>query len=286
MKNKSKPQHIKTKIVFDITENNTSYSGFAECPYCGYETAIEYCDAHIKSKSSSGSSCSDCEIPDCCSHFNYYESDTVIFSKNSYINKKKYDLICMSPGIGSYNRLQSFINHIPKLNDAEYWYYLREAYQYSDNTYYGRHYLRALFSTQKPYKNNLMRTSEIDVVKNLPSKLKIFRAMTVDEADSKRYGVSWTLDYDKAKFFKDDYGRNHATQDKEKTIMSLDIYIQDVIAYWCGRKEEEIIYIHNKTSSIPVEKIVNEMENQNQHSEEEIQDRKLWLEILNRHLFS
>jgi len=166
----------------------------------------------------------------------------------------------MAPGVDSYNIFDSFIDSISILNDAEYWYCLREAYQDSDNTYSSRHYLRALFSAQKKYRNNLMKKREIDFIINLPAKLKIFRAMTVDEADNKKYGVSWTLDHSKALYFKDKYGRNYATKDKEKTIIDLDIDKQDVIAYWGDRDEKEIIYVHNKESRIPIDDIINERE--------------------------
>jgi len=211
MNKKSKPKYIKTKIEVDFSTYDNSCSGYAECPYCEDLTSIEYCDACIKSKPYSSSCCSDCEIIEHCSHFNYRESDTVIFSKNSYINKDKYDHIIMAPGIDSDNRLNFFIEYIPTLTDAEYWYYLREAYQDSDNNYSSRHYLRALFSAQKAYRNNLMKKREIDFIKNLPAKLKIFRGMTVDEAENKKYGVSWTLDHSKALYFKNTYGRNYAT---------------------------------------------------------------------------
>jgi len=287
MNKKSKPKYIETKILIDISEFDNSYTGYAECPYCEYETEVECCDACIKSKSNSGSLfCSDCYLNDRCSHFNYRENDTVIFSEDSYINKKKCRHIIMAPGIDSYNRFDSFIENIPTLTHAEYWYCLREAYQDSDNTYYYRHYLRALFSAQKPYRNNLMKKREIDFIKNLPAKLKIFRGMTVDEADSKKYGVSWSLDPSKALFFKDKYGRNYATKDKEKTIIDLDIDKQDVIAYWSDRDEKEIIYVHNKESRIPIDDIINEMEEDpDPFSPKEMQREKISLEILNNKLF-
>jgi len=282
MNKKSKPEYIKTKFVIDISAYDNSCTGCAVCPYCEYETTIQYCDACIKSKSYSGS---DCDITDSCKHLNYRESDTVIFSKNSYINKNKYDHIILAPGIGSENRLDFFIGNIPTLNDAEYWHYLREAYQGSDDSYYYRHYLRSFFSVQKPYRNNLMKTREIDFIKNLPSKLKIFRGMTVDEADSKKYGISWSLEHSKALYFIDKYGRNYATEGKEKTIIDLDIDKQDVIAYWSDRNEKEIIYVHNKESRIPIDDIINERENLGLFSPKEIQEEKNWLTMLNNRLF-
>ncbi|NIP37467.1 MAG: hypothetical protein GWM89_00055, partial [Candidatus Dadabacteria bacterium] len=269
MEKKVKPQHIITNLNFD--PDYDVYTGYAECPYCGYETLIEFCDTHRNLTDSDVLKCPDCNFMDRCKHFNYIENDTITFSKNSYINKKKDSFIVLAPGVGSFNRLHTFINYIPVFNDAEYWHYLREAYQYSDNTYYARHYLRALFSTSKPYRNRgLMKRTELNYLKRLPVKINVYRAMTVEEAESGTYNVSWTLDYDKAKFFKDDYNRNHATEDKEKTIVELEIDTKNVIAYWDGREEQEIINVLNKQSSLPVDEIMKDAVEQNKYNKNEL----------------
>ena len=63
------------------------------------------------------------------------------------------------------------------------------------------------------------------------------------ESKSGNHGISWTLKQDVAEFFAHAYIRNHATCGLKKTVTELVINKKDVIAFFNGREEFEIIYI-------------------------------------------
>ncbi len=67
--------------------------------------------------------------------------------------------------------------------------------------------------------------------------------MTKIESKSRNYGISWTLKKEVAEFFAYTYIRNHAICGLRKTVKSTVINKSDVVAFFNGRKEFEIIYI-------------------------------------------
>jgi hypothetical protein len=64
----------------------------------------------------------------------------------------------------------------------------------------------------------------------LPDDVTIYRAMTKQEASGNTLGVSWTLSKQVAKFFRDEYIRNHSTRHMEKVIMERIVKKDEIIA--------------------------------------------------------
>lgn len=142
----------------------------------------------------------------------------------------------------SFSRMQAFLLFKDQIEDSVlYWKALREAYQNSDNLYQLKHEIIKCFLSIRPHKDHLMNKDELALLSSLPNKVKIFRGMTVSEADSKEYGISWTLDKKVAEFFAFTYGRNHDTADQNKTVVSVDIQKKQIQALFNGRNENEII---------------------------------------------
>ena len=79
--------------------------------------------------------------------------------------------------------------------------------------------------------------------KSTPEKVGIYRGMTKIELKSGEFGISWTLDKEKAEFFAYTYVRNTSTNLLPKTVHKIIVDKKDIIAYFNGRKEQEIIYI-------------------------------------------
>ncbi|QMU28118.1 hypothetical protein [Adhaeribacter radiodurans] len=163
---------------------------------------------------------------------------------------EKIDSLLFGIGVDSFTRFDAFIDIVGGINNNEpnissylFWYGLKSAYTSSDNLYHLRDFVRRAFRSKRPNRDVLMNEEEKAILLALPDTLKIYRAMTVEEKLSGDYGVSWTLNLKVAEFFRDDYWRNIATQDKEKTIMELEIPKEKIIALFLEREEEEVIYI-------------------------------------------
>ena len=147
----------------------------------------------------------------------------------------------------SYNCLSMLMNiccqerRIEKVEDfAEL---LGENYSTCDNLYNDRWLVRIAFTYASLCKEKLMTTEELEILKNLPDKVKIYRGMTVEESTKEHQGVSWTLDKKVAEFFAYQYIRNPSTADKPKTVVEKVIDKSEIIAVFWGRGEQEIIYM-------------------------------------------
>src|SRR5690625_112443 len=155
---------------------------------------------------------------------------------------QKDDIFSILMWADSFSRMQAFLLFKDQIEDtALYWKALREAYQNSDNLYHLKYEVSECFLSNKPHKDQLMNEEELALLSSLPDQLKIYRGMTVSEADSKEYGISWTLDKKVAEFFAFTYGRNLETNDQDKTVVSLDIHKDQIQAIFNGRNEKEII---------------------------------------------
>ncbi|MCA0363610.1 MAG: hypothetical protein LCH67_06175 [Bacteroidetes bacterium] len=147
-------------------------------------------------------------------------------------------------GVSSFNRFQVFIDMIPKLKGKNYWFALRESYEMSDNLFKYSDIIKKCFLKSEPERESLMFPEELDYLKSLPDKIIIYRGMTELELISKKFGCSWTLKKEVADFFAHTYQRNFDTKHLKKTVHKMTIYKKDVIAFFNGRNEFEIIYIN------------------------------------------
>ncbi len=124
-----------------------------------------------------------------------------------------------------------------------YWYALALAYTNSDNTPEHRPAIWHAFNSKEPGRENLMNEEEKESFEKLPEIITIYRGMTEVEYDSGNFGVSWTLDKKVADFFTSTYRKNRDANKRYKTIQ-LTISKQKALAYFTGREEAEIIYLH------------------------------------------
>ena len=131
-------------------------------------------------------------------------------------------------------------------DDAEYWKYLSESYIMSSNNYKYKKELVELFTSLRPQKEYLMNDEEKKIIDSLPQKINIYRGMSTVEADSSDFGISWTLNKAIADKFADSYLHNYDTRSIPHVVKGISISKSEIIAYFNGREEEEIIYIHQK----------------------------------------
>lgn len=164
------------------------------------------------------------------------EIDTIIGFGNSHI--------IPIPGLPlGVSKFQVFLSIKPLLEDKQYWYALSEAYCMSDNLYQYREDVRLAFSSPYHGREYLMNSKERKYMEKLPEEFTIYRGMSEAEFKSGNFGLSWTLKKDEAQFFANEYQRNYATRKDRKVVHEMVIHKKDVIAFFNGRKEFEIIYL-------------------------------------------
>lgn len=178
------------------------------------------------------------------------EQQTQIFAKyniganlaGEIKNQKVIDEILCGPGVSSFNRFDTFLSIRDKLHGKLYWYGLRSAYQQSDNLF-DNPFVRSAFAEDEPGREYLMNAREKRYLSSRPDHITIYRGMTVAEYETGSFGISWTLNEKVAKNFIQST-RNFATNHLPKTVHQISISKDSIVAYFSGRKEYEIIYLH------------------------------------------
>ena len=125
-----------------------------------------------------------------------------------------------------------------------YWYTLSKTYNLCDNLFDFKSEIKEAFSSNEPNRNTLMSRKEVSYLQSLPTQVKIYRGMTLQEYEAGDYGVSWTLKKEVAEFFAFTYGRNFSTKHLTKTVHEILVKKAKIIAYFGERNEFEVIYIH------------------------------------------
>jgi hypothetical protein len=98
----------------------------------------------------------------------------------------------------------------------------------------------SLFKSDRKEKEFIMSDSEREVIKTLPNEVTIYRGMSKDEYQSKKYRFSWTLDKSIAEMF---VNRNNLLYKKEFVVCELIIPKDKIVAYFEEREEKEVIYL-------------------------------------------
>lgn len=174
--------------------------------------------------------------------------------KPGFISEEEINELVFGAGIDSFNRLHFYHDLIHewnfKLEPTLYWKCLGDCYNSSDNLYRHRQRVKRLFLAKIPERNSLMNAEELQFISELPNEITIYRAMTINEFQSKNYGISWTLSPEVANFFKDKYIRNYSTNNQKKMIAQTTIDKSQIIAYFGRREESEIITFIPKVKEV------------------------------------
>lgn len=157
---------------------------------------------------------------------------------------ERFDFEAMLLIAGSEDRLWYFYKNSHLLDDKEYWSNLRSAYQDHGDIRVMLFTVQSLFTSQRVKRKFLMNHYERRYLNELPNEIQIFRGMSIEEFNSKNFGISWTLRKEVAEKFK----KRKRHGETEKVIHQITVDRDEVIAYFAGRKEFEIIYITPKFS--------------------------------------
>lgn len=133
------------------------------------------------------------------------------------------------------------LDNIEGISDKKYWTMIGLTWESCDNLIHYREEVKSLFRSKRKFRQYLMSSAGQSSLNKLPEEITIFRGMTVDEFKSGDFGISWSLKKEVAEFFAKYFRNCHVTY-YPKTICELKIKKSDVIAFFNGRNEEEIIY--------------------------------------------
>jgi len=146
------------------------------------------------------------------------------------------------------NNLQEIIElHQDKMSDEVYWKIIAHSYTSSNLGHSKNDIISHYLNNKRPNKHFLMNEDERNFLNELPDQITIYRGCSKKEINSKKIRYSWTLDKKVAEFFAYEYINLSLTNSIEKDKSEFDVIEKvinksEVIAYFNGREESEILY--------------------------------------------
>lgn len=100
----------------------------------------------------------------------------------------------------------------------------------------------------------MMNDDEFIEYQKLPEEFKVYRGVCLKKSNNKYdfLGCSWTLNFEKAKWFSERRGFDSASY---PLVFGLNIKKEDVLSYFSQREEEEILIDHTKLEQDRIELI-------------------------------
>jgi hypothetical protein len=144
-------------------------------------------------------------------------------------------------------RLPAFAAVAPKMSDTEYSAYLRPVWMDTENPHQHLSLCVSLFRSSRLDPEGLMSDEDRRAFKELPGTMRIYRGHRPDKKNSD--GISWTLDRDVAEKLGGRRGSVMANDETE--IRDLTIEKSNAVAYFDGRREQEIIYLGDFPEDFP-----------------------------------
>ena len=121
------------------------------------------------------------------------------------------------------------------LRGREYWEMVSQVWSDSENIWQHRRAWRQVWLSKEPERDAVMDTTEREHLASLPDDLTIYRGVSLRSA---MHGLSWTLDREKAQWFAN---RWLCFKRRRPILLQTVVRKTDVVAYFAGRKEQEIV---------------------------------------------
>jgi hypothetical protein len=134
-------------------------------------------------------------------------------------------------------RLDALLRIVEHLSDTEYWQLVGQFWTDSENIRQNFKEWRALWSSQRPGREQAMDDEEQAFLAQLPETVTIYRGY---QYAASRRGMSWTLDRDRAVWFARRFADHRKMQPK---LATASVKRSNICAYFAGRGESEVIVL-------------------------------------------
>lgn len=177
------------------------------------------------------------------------------------INKWRHELIKNNPKSIDWDsiifssepdNLQEILTlHSDRMTDEVYWKTIAHCYTNSNLGHSKNDVISFYLQGNRPNRHFLMEEDERKFLIELPEQITIYRGCSKKEIKNNKHRYSWTLDKKIAEYFAFEYVNLSLNQPVEKDKSNFDVVEKtinksEVIAYFNGRKESEILYFPKK----------------------------------------
>jgi hypothetical protein len=120
-----------------------------------------------------------------------------------------------------------------RMTNLEYWTLVEAVWIDSENIGQNRDQWDALWTSKRTRREMVMTPEEREALAAMPDPIPVYRGCIAERNPD---GLSWTLDFDRARWFAQRF-EWHGTP----TVLAGDVAKADVLAYFTGRNEQEIV---------------------------------------------
>jgi hypothetical protein len=145
-------------------------------------------------------------------------------------------------------QVEAFKSAAAKMDDESYWKTLADVYVESENLRQNQGAIRRLLTADRPHREALMSDEERTVIDGLPETVTIFRGYCFDNS----HGWSWTISREKAEWFGNRFAKELGGIPR---IATGKVKKTDIIAYFDGREEKEIVCDPKSVADITTERL-------------------------------
>jgi len=131
-------------------------------------------------------------------------------------------------------RVDAFIEVADELGNKDYWELLASVWTGSENIWQNIDSWVSLWNSTRPNRELAMTENDRDELAAYPDTFTVYRGALFDENEQ---GMSWTSDYDKAKWF----STRFAGEGDVPVVVERVINKSEVLAYLSGRGESEVV---------------------------------------------
>jgi len=143
----------------------------------------------------------------------------------------------------------AFREYEKQFDDGSYWLTLGRIWSQQEEVWRQRNWYLQRFRSPRPQRESLMSAEEHQYLHELPAEFPIYRGFIGNRGE----GLSWSLDRAKAEWFARRF--SILTELGQPRLMTGVIKKKDVLAYFDGREEKEIVVDPAKVHSMKVEKV-------------------------------
>lgn len=140
--------------------------------------------------------------------------------------------------------LRALVKYADKMDDKSYWQSLEMVWTMWEQMFPHKKVFLSLFQARRSQRQYLMNAGERRALMNMPKEFTVYRGFIGNRGE----GLSWTIDRSKAEWFACRFAMLHDRGSPR--ICEGRVKKKDVLAYFNGRKEKEIVVDPAKVFSV------------------------------------
>lgn len=146
-------------------------------------------------------------------------------------------------------RLEALMDIADEMTDSQYWEMVGDVWTDSENIWQNYEEWLELLSDERPGREFMMSEEEREALASLPEEIEVYRGC---HRELNEGGLSWTTDKERATWFAKRFADH---RDGEPLVIVGKVKRENVLAYFTGRSESEIVAFEHAVTIVRYEEV-------------------------------